>query len=99
MKEFDETTTLIQINAKNSITTNEDKTSKVLVDLHYDVRRRIDGVLELKISMMKFLDFKTLGQTKLKGWISIFKHARTSIPSFPFFPVSNEIILKLRTKY
>jgi hypothetical protein len=90
---------LIQMNSKNSITTHEDKVSKILVDLDYDVRKRIDGILDLKISLMKFLDFKTLGQSKLKGWVDIFQKARFALHSFPFFPVSNEVVLQLKTKY
>ena len=99
MKEFDETTTLIQMNAKNSITTNEDKVSKILVDVDYDVRKRIDGILELRISLMRLLDFRTMGQAKLRGWMDIFKNARYTLHSFPFFPVSNEVILQIKTKY
>jgi len=34
---------------------------KNLVTLNYDVRRRISGTLDLKISVMKFLEFKILG--------------------------------------
>lgn len=99
VKEFDETVSLVQLNAKNSITTNEDKVAKTLVDLCYQVRKRIDGVLDLKISMMKFFDFRTMGHSKIKGGLSIFKNARNSIQTFPFFSVSNEIVLKLKTKY
>lgn len=99
LKEFDEATSLVQFNTKNSITTNEDKLAKILVDLDYDVRKRIDGLLELKISMMKFLSFKVLGVSKLRGWLDLFRPARLRLPSFPFLPVSNEIVLQLKTKY
>lgn len=90
---------MLQINSKNSITSNEDKLSKIMVDLDYDVRKRIDGILELKISMMKFLDFRTMGQSKLKGWLQIFRDARTTLHTFPFLPLSNEVTLQLKTKY
>lgn len=99
MKEFDEITTLIQINTKNSITTNEDKTSKILVDLEYDIKRRIDRILELKVSLMKYLDFRTLGHSKLQGWLSIFRDCRTSLHTYPFIQTSNEIVMQLKTKY
>jgi len=99
LKEFEETFTLVQINAKNSITSNEDKLAKILVDLDYDIRKRIDGILELKISLMKFLDFRTLGQSRLRGWLDIFRHARSTLHTFPFLPLSNEITLQLKTKY
>lgn len=99
LKEFDEATSLVQFNTRNSITTNEDKLSKILVDLDYDVRKRIDGLLELKISMMKFMSFKVLGATKLRGWLDLFRPARLRLPTYPFLPVSNEIVLQLKTKY
>lgn len=98
-KEFDETTSIVQLSNKNSISTDDDKLSKILLDLHYDVRRRIDGILDLKLSLMKLIDFRILGHSKIKNWLDIFKGAKTVIATFPFHQISNEVILKLRTKY
>lgn len=98
-KEFDNIVALSKMTSNNSITTNDDKTDKTLVDMNYQVRKRIDGVLELKVSLMKMIDFSTLGHARLRCWLSIFKDVRYSIPGFPFFKVSNEIVLKLKTKY
>jgi hypothetical protein len=99
MKEFDETTSLISINSKNSISTSEDKVTKVLVNLDYDVRKRIDGVLELKVAIMKYLDFKVMGHSRLRGWLDIFAESRIHLHTFPFFAMSNEVVLQLKTKY
>lgn len=90
---------LSKVSANNAITTVDDKTDKTLIDMNYQVRKRIDGVLELKVSLMKLLDFSTMGHSRLKGWLSIFKDVRYSIPGFPFFKVSNEVVLRLKTKY
>jgi hypothetical protein len=99
LKEFDETTSLVKINKKNSVANEDEKTVKNLVTLDYDVRRRIAGTLDLKISVMKFLDFKIMGQHKLKEWIKIFRKERTRLHSFPFINISNDVVLKLKTKY
>lgn len=77
----------------------EDKMDKMLVDLEYDVKRRIGGVLELNVALIKFLNVRTMGQSPLPGWMSIFKDARATISTFPFFSVSNEVTFKLKTKY
>lgn len=49
--------------------------------------------------MMKYLDFRMMGQSKLKGWLQIFRDARTTLHTFPFMPLSNEVVLQLKTKY
>lgn len=99
MKEFDDTTNMVKINKNNSVSTEEDRNVKNLVTLDYDVRSRISGTLDLKISVMKFLEFKVLGVSALKSWIKIFRKERTRLHSFPFINFSNEVVLKLKTKY
>lgn len=63
------------------------------------MRRRIAGTLELKISVMRFLEFKVLGVATLTHWLKIFKNERSSLHSFPFVDISDEVVLKLKTKY
>lgn len=99
LREFDETTSLVKITKKNSVTSEDDATVKNLVIMEYDVRRRISGTLDLNISVMKFLDFKIMGQNKLADWIKIFRKERINLHSFPFLHISNEVVLKLKTKY
>ena len=78
---------------------DEEKSVKNLVTLDYDVRRRISGTLDLKISVMKYLEFKVLGVQSLKNWTKVFKKERTRLHTFPFINMSNEVVLKLKTKY
>ena len=99
IREFDEIVSLHRLDQKNATKTIEDGTVKILANLEYDVNSRLSGVLDLNIILLQSQEFKILGYQRLKGWTNIFRNMKIREHFFPFVPISNEISLKLKTKY
>lgn len=99
IREFDEIVSLHRMDQKNSTKTVEESDVKILANLEYNVHGRIAGIADLNIILLQSQEFKMLGHSRLKGWSHIFRHMKSREHFFPFVAISNEITLKLKTKY
>ena len=90
---------LHRLDQKNSTKTIEDSNVKILVNLEYDVNNRISGLMGLNVVLLQSQEFRILGYGRLNGWTHIFRNMKNRQHFFPFVPISNEINLKLKTKY
>lgn len=99
--DVDKKTSTSQIGGSNYFkTVDPDNNSvKINYNLEYNVNNRISGIMDQNIILLQSKEFKILNYDRLKGWTQIFRNMKNREHFFPFVPISNNITLKLKTKY